>query len=80
MLFPFLVNVCNAIDGNVYTCCSSTNQCDRNQGDCDSDSECSGDLICGSNNCKFPFPSDADCCYGAGNSKFAMCESNLEKL
>ena len=80
MLFPFLVNVCNAIDGNVYTCCSSTNQCDHNQGDCDSDSECSGDLICGSNNCKFPFPSDADCCYGAGNSKFAMSESNLEKL
>ena len=43
-------------------CCSSSNPCDLNQGDCDNDSECSGDLVCGKDNCPFPFPSDADCC------------------
>ena len=73
IIYPLLGEVCNAIDDNVYTCCSASNQCDRNQGDCDSDSECSGDLICGSNNCKSPFPIDADCCEAAGNSKFVMC-------
>ena len=72
--------VCNAIEGDPFNCCTSTNQCDRNQGDCDTDSECIGDLICGTENCKYPFPSDADCCEGAGNSQFAICGSNIEKL
>ena len=32
-------------------------------GDCDVDSECYGDLVCGRNNCGEKFPSsDADCC------------------
>ena len=58
----FSAEVCNGIGNNVYSCCSSTNQCDVNQGDCDSDNECSGYLICGNNNCQSPFPTDADCC------------------
>ena len=59
--------VCNGILGDAYTCCSPSNQCGPNQGDCDSDSECSGSLVCGTDNCKAPFPSDADCC--TGNSR-----------
>jgi hypothetical protein len=43
-------------------CCSVAAPCAINEGDCDSDSECQGNLICGSNNCPAPFPSDANCC------------------
>ena len=57
-----LAKLCNAIGGNVYNCCSSTNKCGLNEGDCDSNNECIGDLVCGRDNCQFPFPSDADCC------------------
>ena len=47
-------------------CCSAAAPCAINEGDCDSDSECQGDLTCGSNNCPAPFPSDADCCSSSG--------------
>ena len=63
-MFFILGNVCNGIVGDSYTCCSSSNQCGPNQGDCDSDSECSGNLVCGTDNCNSPFPTDADCCTG----------------
>ena len=47
-------------------CCTSSNPCGINQGDCDSDSECNGDLICGNDNCIDLWPSfgnaNADCC------------------
>ena len=46
----------------MYKCCSSSNQCDLNQGDCDSDNDCSGNLICGNDNCQQQFPLDVDCC------------------
>ena len=36
--------------------------CAINQGDCDKNSECQGDLVCGKDNCPAPFPSTADCC------------------
>ena len=43
-----------------------SNQCGVGEGDCDSDEECSGALICGNNNC-FTDGSEisaaADCCY-----------------
>ena len=58
--------VCNGIghDYNDYFrgCCTTSNLCGINQGDCDSDDECSGNLVCGTNNCPSPFPSNADCC------------------
>merc|ERR1711894_663368 len=58
--------VCNGIDGDYKKvfreCCSESHPCDIDQGDCDNDSECSGDLVCGQNNCPSPFPSRADCC------------------
>ena len=43
-------------------CCSVAAPCAINEGDCDIDSECKGNLICGSNNCPAHFPSKADCC------------------
>ena len=51
----------------MYNCCSESNQCDLNQGDCDSDSDCNGILVCGSDNCQLPFPMGADCCEEPGN-------------
>merc|ERR1712141_260612 len=44
------------------SCCNSGNLCDVDEGDCDEDSDCDGDLICGTNNCESPFPSSHDCC------------------
>merc|ERR1712117_74341 len=56
-----------------WSCCSSEKPCGENQGDCDEDDECEGDLVCGANACndafneKFDkagfFPAkSADCC------------------
>ena len=47
----------------IVTCCTANNTCEINQGDCDYDDDCKGDLICGHNNCgaSFTMP-DADCC------------------
>merc|ERR1712227_660426 len=50
-----------------WSCCSSTNQCDVDQGDCDTDADCKTGLKCGSNNCKPStannYNSNSDCCY-----------------
>ena len=44
-------------------CCTTNTPCGLGQGDCDSDTECTGDLMCGKNNCGPEFLwSDADCC------------------
>ena len=44
-------------------CCKVDAPCSLGQGDCDNDSECIGELICGRNNCGAEFPWDsADCC------------------
>ena len=51
-------------DGTPYmsNCCSVEAPCAINEGDCDSDSDCQGNLRCGSDNCPAPFPYFADCC------------------
>ena len=68
--------VCDGIGGNYndvfQECCSSSHLCDINQGDCDSDSECKGNLVCGSNNCPSPFPSTADCCKSPNPGNFSV--------
>ena len=66
---PISAEVCNSIGNKteVYKCCTSKNKCDLNQGDCDLDTDCSGELVCGSNNCQHPFLPDADCCEKPGN-------------
>ena len=58
---------------DIYTCCTSSNPCGQSEGDCDNDSECSGKLYCGKNNCQPPFPTDADCC--EGNFTLSMIKS-----
>ena len=48
-------------------CCSVDHPCGLGQGDCDKDSECSGGLVCGKDNCGVGFNSTtADCCVFKG--------------
>lgn len=42
---------CEAKD-NDWGCCSSSNPCSIGQGDCDYDSDCAGNLVCGTDNCR----------------------------
>ena len=63
--FGILGKVCDGThDYESYDreCCSHEEPCGINQGDCDGDSACQGNLICGTDNCPSPFPSSADCC------------------
>ena len=55
---------CNVPSGG-WSCCTTTNQCGIGEGDCDNDSQCSGSLKCGTDNCDTAvgFPSAYDCCY-----------------
>ena len=49
----------------IQECCSTSKQCSEGQGDCDKDSECLGNLVCGRRNCddsKFPDYDKTDCC------------------
>ena len=51
-----------------WTCCTSANPCTIGQGDCDSDSDCQGNLICGHNtstDCPSGAPGSFDCCIAA---------------
>ena len=57
------------------SCCSNKNPCSKGKGDCDSDSDCKGNLICGIDNCHTEFPHDRshrnlydDCCTGNENN------------
>ena len=58
----FLGSKCQG--GNAdWSCCKSSNPCRENEGDCDTDSDCLGELVCGTNNCPSGFPaSEYDCC------------------
>ena len=48
-------------------CCSVDHPCGFGQGDCDKDSECSDDLVCGKDNCDMAFNNTrADCCVFKG--------------
>ena len=50
----------------VEGCCTKDNPCEVNEGDCDSNEDCKGDLRCGQANCdaeKFGIKSKTDCCY-----------------
>merc|ERR1719367_893683 len=56
-----------------WSCCTPQAQCGENQGDCDDDGDCAGDLVCGANMCNADFNTlfdgagffpagSADCC------------------
>ena len=61
---------CNGVPTTDWSCCTSSNPCNTGEGDCDTDSDCSGRLTCGTNNCKATgvsgsyWSSSADCCEG----------------
>ena len=68
-MVPILISGCNGGD----TCCTSSNQCDVGEGDCDSDNGCKGNLVCGKNNCAgSTFDSTDDCCTDPGESLFYL--------
>jgi len=64
---------CHGINGG---CCTDNNPCGVGDGDCDYDSHCARDLVCGESNCKFP--GGDDCCMERPLKKFnAQCQQNL---
>ena len=60
---------CNSSDeSGADSCCDHNDKvkCGEGQGDCDRDSDCAGDLLCGTNNCLdfgSNWGSTYDCCY-----------------
>ena len=51
------------------SCCQPYNQCSIGQGDCDTDEDCKGNLVCGNNNCDGKgFDNTDDCCIEPGNN------------
>ena len=51
---------------NDGSCCTSDSPCGVGEGDCDSDSDCAGDLTCGNDNCDPTYGAESwlDCCVG----------------
>ena len=64
-MFLLKILACDATNSD-YECCKSSNNCAVGEGDCDSDSDCNGNLICGGDNCQSIdsdwAASDFDCC------------------
>jgi hypothetical protein len=59
---------------DTWSCCTDSEPCEENEGDCDSDVQCIDELICGDNNCisvnpNLNFSSAADCCIQPSSSK-----------
>merc|ERR1719383_1291500 len=57
-----------------WSYCTASAPCKLGQGDCDSDKDCSGSLVCGTDNCQdftAQARNDTDCCMnpGPGTSK-----------
>ena len=62
---------CKGSPSTDWNCCSDAFPCMLGGGDCDDDSQCAGNLVCGSDNCRRDFSSSnsnwmtgADCCRG----------------
>ena len=60
------------------SCCKTSNKCGEGEGDCDNDSHCQANLICGKDNCNaaLGFPSSYDCCYDPNTGNFAIITLN----
>ena len=64
---------------NNWSCCSSSKPCTIGQGDCDTDSHCQGNLVCGHNtstDCPSGAPSGFDCCKASSNGYDECSTSN----
>ena len=61
----FVATGCDASKNN-WSCCTASNPCAIGEGDCDNDSQCAGDLVCGTDNCQSfnsAWPASSwDCC------------------
>ena len=56
---------CQGRNVDVGICCSPETPCMLGEGDCENDSDCNGNLVCGNNNCKqfgSIFHEKDDCC------------------
>ena len=76
MFIIYLIGCDPANNGG--SCCTSSNQCGEGEGDCDGDSDCRGNLVCGTDNCNGPsyMSSWMDCCETPAQGK----EDNLVPL
>ena len=72
---------CNPATWSEYNseCCSVENPCGEGEGDCDFETECIGNLVCGTDNCGPQFVYDrlstdkGDCCTGGWESFDGKC-------
>ena len=69
---------CEGVPNTNWACCSNASPCNVGRGDCDSDDECLGDLICIRDSCRDDYNSTVsnwdigtDCCSDS-RSKFAL--------
>ena len=52
LIYLFLTGDCNGgMFSELTNCCNATHPCNIGQGDCDSDEDCLGNLVCGRQNC-----------------------------
>ena len=60
-----ILETCNGRPSIDWDCCTPQSPCGIGEGDCDRDSDCSGALKCGNNNCiesENHWHDKADCC------------------
>ena len=75
--FILILVLCNGNDN----CCTSSNQCDIGEGDCDQDLDCIGNLFCGKDNCVGDtFEEDDDCCTDSSQLKIKLVYRTLHHL
>lgn len=69
--------------GAWHNCCTPSKPCGLHDGDCDEHSDCSGNLICGNNNCPKGWGKTKDCCDKPGkptcNGKWHNCCTSEKK-
>ena len=78
IILPLAIPIKTRCDGG-DSCCRPDNPCLENEGDCDENEDCLGELVCGSgtgndNNCpaKATFESTDDCCYRGKNDVLSL--------
>ena len=57
----------------LFRCCTSSNPCTLEDGDCDGNSECAGSLVCGTDNCKEGLLSGEPASGGYPSSTYDCC-------
>jgi len=64
------------------SCCTTQYLCLEGEGDCDSDDDCYGSLLCGTNNCDSVFAGTHDCCESGVDLQYpyALHTGNKNKM